>query len=322
MLVNTRREPQDNRMAIATLDWTVQPPPRFTSGAVAVGNFDGVHLGHRALISTAHRWAKEVDGPSVAITFDPPPYQVLFPNLPTRPPLTTTPDRAEHLLAAGADHVLLLRTTADLLALKPEAFFNEVLLRQLGAKAVVEGYNFRFGCNRSGTTNILRNLCLVAKIRFEEVPPLEFANEVVSSSRVRAALVAGEVALAAELLGRPYRIAGTVIAGMKRGRTLGFPTANLGDVPTVLPGNGVYAVRATVDGTVRLGAANVGPNPTFGEEARKIEVHLIDFTGDIYGQTIAVDFVSKLRDTRPFAGIAELTEQLRMDVRAAKRSAT
>ena len=140
----------------------------------------------------------------------------------------------------------------------------------------------------------------------------------VSSTAVRGLLADGDVAGAAELLGRPYRIAGMVVTGAKRGRTIGFPTANLADVPTVLPGNGVYAVRARVGGIEYPAAANVGPNPTFGEDARKVEVHLIDFAGDLYGKPMAVEFVARLRDTRPFAGVNELIEQLKADVERAK----
>jgi riboflavin kinase/FMN adenylyltransferase len=154
---------------------------------------------------------------------------------------------------------------------------------------------------------------------FEEVPQLSLNGEPVSSSRVRAALVSGDVARAAELLNRNYSIAGTIVTGAKRGRTIGFPTANLGDVPTVLPGNGVYAVRAGVEGRVWPAAANVGPNPTFGEDARKIEVHLIGFSGDVYGKLIEVEFVGRLRDTRPFNGVSELVAQLQQDVERASR---
>lgn len=306
-------------MATASLDWTTPAPPGFTGGAVTVGNFDGVHRGHQALVAAAGRQARELGGPAVAVTFDPPPFRVLFPAAPPRPPLTTLPDRAGLLHAAGADQVVVLQTTSDLLALTPEAFFREVVVKHLGAKAVVEGYNFRFGHDRAGDTAALRAMCEAAGVRFEEVPPLAVGGEPVSSSRVRAALVTGEVTTAAELLGRPYRIAGTVVTGAKRGRTIGFPTANLGDVPTVLPGNGVYAVRAVVNGTTWPAAANVGPNPTFGEDARKVEIHLIGFTGDVYGKPLAVEFVRKLRDTRPFADAADLAAQLRNDVDAARQ---
>lgn len=313
---------QDSNMAFATTQWTDPRRAEFADGAVTIGNFDGVHRGHRALIDAAAGWAKKVGGPAVAVTFDPPPYQVLFPNSLPRPPLTTLQDRCRLLADAGADHVLLLRTTTDLLALTPEAFFHEVLIRQLGAQAVVEGYNFRFGCNRVGNTSTLRSLCSGEEIRFEEVPPLIHEKEPISSSRVRTALMTGEVALAAALLGRPYSIEGRVVTGAKRGRTIGFPTANLDDVPTVIPGNGVYAVRAAVAGKVWPAAANVGPNPTFGETSRKIEVHLIGFTGDLYDRIMTVEFVQKLRDTRPFGGVAELTEQLKRDIEETKRWTT
>ena len=305
-------------MATVYLDWHAYPPPEFAGGAVTVGNFDGVHRGHQALVATARQQADAARGPVVAVTFDPPPHQVLHPGS-ERPPLTTIPQRAELLHAIGADHVVVLNTGPALLALSPEAFFEDVIARQLGAKAVVEGYNFRFGRGRAGTNDTLRTLCRAADIAFEEVPPFAQGDEPVSSSRVRAALVGGDVAQAAELLNRRYRIAGTVITGAKRGRTIGFPTANLGDVPTVLPGNGVYAVRAMVDGGEWPAAANVGPNPTFGEDARKIEVHLIGFTGDVYGKAMEVEFVARLRETKPFKGVDELVSQLKVDIEQAQR---
>jgi riboflavin kinase / FMN adenylyltransferase len=303
-------------MSTVTLDWAAYPPPEFLGGAVTVGNFDGVHLGHRALVAAARAQADRLGGPTVAVTFDPPPHQLLYPG-PIRPPLTTLPERAALLNAAKADHVVILRTSPALLALSPEAFFEDVLVRQLGAKAVVEGPDFRFGRNRAGSNDTLRKLCAAVGIAFEEVPQLTYRGEPVSSSRVRAAILQGDVEFATELLARPYRITGTVVTGAKRGRTIGFPTANLGDVPTVLPGNGVYAVHAMVDEQKYPAAANIGPNPTFGEEAQKIEVHLIGFSGDLYGKSLTVEFIARLRDTRPFAGVAELVEQLNQDVAAA-----
>jgi len=309
-------------MTTATLDRTAAAPPGFAGGAVTVGNFDGVHLGHRALVAAAASRAHHLGGPAVAVTFDPPPYQVLVPDAPPRPPLTTVADRADLLRAAGADRVIVYRPDGVLLALPPAAFVRDVLLGQLGATAVVEGYDFRFGRGRVGDTALLRELCAAAGVGFEEVPPLTDADGPVSSSRVRAALLGGNVEAAAALLGRAFRVAGTVVAGARRGRTLGFPTANLGDVPTVLPGTGVYAVRAVVGGATWPAAANVGPNPTFGEDARKVEVHLIDFAGNLYGAVLSVEFVAKLRDTRPFGGAAELAAQLGRDVVAARARLT
>lgn len=306
-------------MSTVSLEWSAFPPAELTGGAVTVGNFDGVHLGHRALLVAARQQGVRLGGPTVAVTFDPPPHQVLHPG-PIRPPLTTLPDRAALLHAAGADHVVILQTSPALLALSPEAFFEDILHRQLGARAMVEGYNFRFGRGRAGTGETLRALCDAAGVAFEQVPQVLQDTEPVSSSRVRTAIVSGDVKLAAELLARPYRISGTVVTGAKRGRTIGFPTANLGDVPTVLPGNGVYAVRAAVGGTTWPAAANVGPNPTFGDDRRKVEVHLIGFTGDVYTEPMSVEFVSRLRDTRPFGGVNELVEQLNRDVEAARQA--
>jgi riboflavin kinase/FMN adenylyltransferase len=305
-------------MATVYLDWHEYPLPEVTGGAVTIGNFDGVHCGHQALVAAARKRAASVHGPTVVMTFAPPPHQVLHPGS-ERPPLTTIPQRAELLHAISADHVVVLRTSPALLALSPEAFFEDVIARQLGAKAVVEGYDFRFGRGRAGTNSTLRELCAAAGLAFEEVPELTLHDEPVSSSRVRTALVNGDVARAAELLNRPYRIVGTVVAGAKRGRTIGFPTANLGAVPTVMPGNGVYAVRATVDGREWPAAANVGPNPTFGEDARKIEVHLIGFSGAVYGKEMSVEFVSRLRETRPFGGVNELIAQLKQDIEHAQQ---
>lgn len=306
-------------MATVSLDWSAYPPPALSGGAVTVGNFDGVHRGHLALVTATRKLAARVGGPAVVVTFDPPPHQVLHPGS-ERPPLTTIPHRAELLHAAGADHVIVLQASPSLLALSAEAFFEDLLAQQLGAKGVVEGYDFRFGRGRAGTTDALRDLCYAAGIAFELVPPFAPDGAPVSSSRVRSALVAGDVAHAAELLGRNYGISGSVVTGAQRGRTIGFPTANLGDVPTVLPGNGVYAVRATVEGRTWPAAANIGPNPTFGEDARKIEVHLIGFSGDIYGKPLGVEFVSRLRDTRPFNGVNELVSQLKQDIESAKHA--
>ena len=255
----------------------------------------------------------------MVVTFDPPPAALLHPSPDKAVPLTTLAGRAELLHAAGADHVVILKADAGLLSLSPEAFFEDVIVGLFGAKAVAEGYNFRFGRGRAGDTATLRELCEPAGVAFEEVRPLLAGGEPISSSRVRAELVAGNVAAAADLLGRPYRINGSVETGAKRGRTIGFPTANVGTVGTLLPAVGVYAVRAVLpDGTTHPAAANVGPNPTFGDDARKVEVHLIGYNGDLYGKPFGVEFVARLRDTRPFAGAAELVEQLKHDVAAAK----
>ena len=301
-------------MSHIRIGWTEYPPEHARGGAVTVGNFDGVHLGHKALVAGAKKWGR----PAVVVTFDPPPLSLLQPHS-AKLPLTTVEDRAALLHAAGADHVITIRTEPGLLAITPEAFFEDVLHRQLDAKAIVEGADFRFGRKRAGDVNLLKQFCERDGIAFEVVPPVLIDGEPVSSSRVRTALNGGDVTTAMELLGRPYAIRGTVIEGAKRGRTLGFPTANLDGVETLVPAVGVYAMRATVDGTTWPAAANVGPNPTFGEEARKFEVHLIGFSGEIYGAELTAEFVARIRDTKPFAGVEALKTQLKQDIETAKQ---
>jgi riboflavin kinase/FMN adenylyltransferase len=307
-------------MAAHVIDWQAVPPGECRGGAVTIGNFDGVHRGHAALLAEVRREADDIRGPAVALTFDPPPAELLRPG--QAPPRLTTPeDRSRLLHDLGADHVLVLRATHEMLALRAAEFFAEVIRQRLAARALVEGHNFGFGHNREGDVTMLARLCEPAGLRLTVVPPVILDGGEVSSSRVRAALAAGAIREAASLLGRPYRLHGVVGPGQRRGQKLGFPTANLEQMRTLVPGDGVYAVRVPCRGELWAGAANVGPNPTFGEEARKVEVHLIEFRGDLYGESLAVDFVERLRDTRPFAGVEELVAQLRRDIEAAREAA-
>jgi riboflavin kinase/FMN adenylyltransferase len=307
-------------MTIRVWNWDEAPPPACRGGAVTVGNFDGVHRGHVALLAELRRQAEAVGGPAVALTFDPHPLQLLRPEL-FQPVLTTVDDRAQLLCQAGADHVLILRTTVDLLRLSAAEFFTQVVRQQLGARAVAEGENFGFGRGREGNVHTLEELCRTAGLLFVVVPPLELAGKAVSSSRVRSALTAGDMREAERLLGRRYRLRGRVVVGQKRGRGLGFPTANLERVETLVPAEGVYAVRAVVGEGSWPAAANIGPNPTFGEAARKIEVHLIGFQGDLYDQIVTADFIERLRATQAFANVHDLTAQLQKDVEQARRLA-
>jgi riboflavin kinase/FMN adenylyltransferase len=299
--------------ATTAIDGRDVPPPEARGGVVAVGNFDGVHRGHAELLRQARLLAGEVGGPVTVVTFDPHPLQLLAPER-FLPPLTTTADRARFLHEAGADAVVFLRTNADLLALTPEEFFQSVLRNGFAARGVVEGFNFRFGHDRAGSVETLRDLCAAAGVAFRVVAPFALDGVTVSSSKVRDALLAGDVTVAAKLLGRPYLLRGVVGTGAKRGRTIGFPTANLEAVETLVPATGVYAVRADAGGRRYPAAANVGPNPTFGEDARKIEAHLIGFADDLYGRPLAVEFAERLRDTRKFNSAEELVAQMRADV--------
>lgn len=307
-------------MAVHTIDWQATPPEDCRRGAITIGNFDGVHRGHAALLAELRRQADGLGGPAVALTFDPHPIELLRPeNAPPR--LTTDEERTRLLLELGADCVIVLRANHELLALRAAEFFAEMIQQRLQARALVEGTNFGFGRGREGDVAMLQQLCESAGIGLTVVPPVVLDGIEVSSSRVRTALTAGNVREAALLLGRPYRIEGLVGTGQRRGQQLGFPTANLEQVQTLIPGDGVYAVRVPHEGKLWPGAANLGPNPTFGENARKAEVHLIGYRGDLYGKSLSVDFVERLRSTRSFNNVAELVEQVRRDVEQARRLA-
>jgi riboflavin kinase / FMN adenylyltransferase len=303
-------------MALHTFDWQQPPPPSCRGGAVTIGNFDGVHRGHTSLVVETRRLASELSGPAVVLTFDPHPLQLLRPER-FLPLLTTLDDRAAILHERGADEVVVLKTTPELLQLPPDEFFRRVLHDRFEVRALVEGEDFRFGHRRAGDVSLLRVLCQSAGVTLAVLPPVTLDGTPVSSSRVRTALERGDVAAAARLLARPYRLHGRVGTGQKRGRTLGFPTANLELLLNFAPGGGVYAVRVPRAERAWPGAANIGPNPTFGEQGRKVEVHLIGFDGDLYGEDLAVDFLARLRDTRPFSDVDELREQLRRDVEQA-----
>jgi riboflavin kinase/FMN adenylyltransferase len=292
------------------------PPEALRGGAVAVGNFDGVHRGHAELI----RILRECGRPAVVISFDPHPLQLLNPKH-FQPELTTPGDRANDLRQCGADGVCFLRTTPQLLCLSAAEFFYRILHKGFAARAVVEGFNFRFGRDRAGDVYQLRDWCERSNIRFQLVEPVVWEGKPVSSSRVRQAIEAGEVEEAHHLLGRCYRLRGVVGRGAQRGRLLGFPTANLERVPTLIPGDGVYAVRVEGANGHQWGAAHIGPAPTFREQARRLEIHILDFAGDLYGQELVVHFVQLIRPIRPFAHAEDLVAQLQRDVEHVRRIA-
>ena len=304
-------------MPVVPLRIDDRTPEHVRGGVVAVGNFDGVHRGHAALVAAA----RELAGPGrsvVPVTFDPHPLALLAPER-FLPPLTTVTERTRLLHEIGADHVVVLQTTLDLLGLTPDAFFEKIVRRAIGAHGMVEGFNFRFGRDRAGSNDMLRTLSAQAGIAFREVPAFTLDGRPVSSSRVRDALVDGNLPDAEELLGRHHRVTGVVVTGARRGRTIGFPTANLEGVETLLPGNGVYAVTVETPAGRYAGAAHIGPNATFGEDIRKLEVHVLDFAGDLYGQTLTVEFVARVRETIKFAGVDALIDQMKHDVADARR---
>jgi riboflavin kinase/FMN adenylyltransferase len=284
-------------------------------GAVAIGNFDGVHRGHACLAGALVARAQRVDGPAVVFTFDPHPVCVLRPNE-APPPLSSARRKAELFGALGVDALIAYPTDESLLRLDAGQFFEQIVRGRLDARALVEGPDFRFGRGRQGTIDTLVRLCRDAGIALEVVEPVEWDGHVVSSSRVRALLARGDVAAANRLLTEPYRLRGTVIHGAGRGNGLGFPTANLGRIDTIVPADGIYAGRALVDDGAWPAAISVGPNPTFDEGGRKLEVYLVDYNGNLYDRTIEVDFLARLRDIVRFATIDDLVAQMNRDVEA------
>jgi riboflavin kinase/FMN adenylyltransferase len=311
-------------MSVHLLHWFDLFPQCCRGAVLSVGNFDGVHLGHAALLTEAQRQAKELGGPVVAVSFDPHPLQILRPEN-FEPLLATPTDRAGLLHQRGADHVILLRTSQEMLSLTAPGFFKEVIRDRLDAKGIVEGPNFAFGRNRQGTIETLAQYCREAGLAMIVVPSVLFEGQPISSSRVRKALLRGDVRNAAAMLDRPYRLEGQVVAGQHRGSTLGFPTANLDDLSTLIPGDGVYAVQVSRSRDPGRppwpGAVHIGPNPTFGEHRRKVEAHLIGFSGDLMGERLALDFLERLRDTHAFASKGDLVRQLENDVANARRLA-
>jgi riboflavin kinase/FMN adenylyltransferase len=303
------------------LTWDQPAPAACRGGVLTIGNFDGVHRGHAALLAEVRDHARALQLSAVVMTFDPHPLLLLRPEL-YQPTLTTLDERSRLLHAMGADHVLIVHTEPALLQLSARDFFQRVIRDHVRAEVLVEGPNFAFGHNREGTTQTLAAYCEQAGIALKIVPLMQAEGVTVSSSKVRQALQSGDIDGANRLLGHPYRLSGVVGMGQRRGQLLGFPTANLTQVATLIPGDGVYAVRAWIDSQTWAGAANVGPNPTFGEQSHKVEVHLIGFQGDLYGRTLAIDFLSRLRDTRRFDSVDQLLTQIRVDIQlAAKRAA-
>lgn len=285
---------------------------------MTIGNFDGVHRGHGQIISRLREHAETVEGPAVVFTFDPHPVRLLRPEQ-APPPLTWTDRKAELLEAAGVDVMVVYATDAALLQLDPEQFFERIVLQKLAAAAIVEGPNFYFGRDRAGDIQVLRQLCEASKISLEIVPPLTEGEAYISSSRIRQLIKEGQVDQARLMLTQPYRIRGMVTHGAARGSQIGFPTANLDAIDTLLPALGVYAGRAFVGDESWPTAINIGPNPTFGEQATKVEAHLIGFDGSLYGTPVEVDFLSQLRDIRPFGSVDELVQQLHQDVHHVKQ---
>ena len=303
----------------------LEPPVRLAwpSPVVTVGNFDGVHRGHQALVRATREEARSLGGTSVVLTFDPHPSRVLSPD---RAPasLMTLAQKAEVLGELGVDRLAVLPFGIELSRKDPAEFARHVLSDTLGARVVVVGTNFRFGRARSGDVTLLARLGEAVGFRVRTLDPVLEEGAPISSSRIREALARGDVSAARLLAGRPFFVDGTVVRGEGRGRTLGIPTANLEVENETVPGGGVYVgwahVRPRDQGGEPLPAVvNVGRRPTFGGVALTVEAHLIDFGGDLYGRGLRLEFLERLRPESRFPSVDALVQQIHADVAAARR---
>ncbi len=293
------------------------PTPAPPACAVAIGNFDGVHLGHLEVLATLFALARRLGVLSCVYTFDPAPTAVVAPER-HQPRLQTLANRVAALRAAGVDQVVVQPFTADFAGWSAEQFIETELLGRLGARGLVVGHDFRFGRMRAGDAASIRELA--PGLEVVEVGAFRLHDEPVSSSRVRKYVQTGAVVHAAVLLGRPFTVSGPVVHGDARGRTLGFPTANIALEEEIRPSPGVYAVRARlVDGRSVPGVANLGFRPTVAGSRYAVEAHLFDFAEDLYGQPIELALVAHLREERRFPSLETLVAQIREDAAAARR---
>ncbi len=293
-------------------------PDELRRGAVSIGNFDGVHLGHAHLVERLVSRAHEHGGPALVFTFDPHPATVLRPQQ-IPPSLSWTQRKVELLGHLGVDMVIAFAADIELLKLSPHDFFERIILRHLGSRAIVEGPNFFFGHRRQGDVKLLGELCIQHGLVLDIVDPVNVDGDIVSSSRIREMVARGEIDRVNRLLTEPYRIRGSVVHGKGRGAKLGFPTVNLQEIEALLPGHGVYACRAWVAGRAWPAAVNIGPNCTFDEDAIKVEAHLIGADEDFYDTQVEIEFFARLREPKKYASVDRLVEQVKNDILTVKK---
>lgn len=298
------------------------PPGKspFDRTVVTIGNFDGVHLGHRAILARVRQRARDLGGQAVAVTFDPHPLKLLRPEM--KLPLLNTPEQKLNLLAScGLDAVVVLPFTRKFAALPARDFVIQYFCERLKVREVVIGHDYCFGRGREGNIDLLKAMGADLGFTVQVVWAVEADGAVVSSSLIRALLRLGKVAEAGRLLGRPYGVAGPVVRGQGRGgKLLGVPTANIRSVNELLPASGIYAVRVRRGPEILPGVANIGTCPTFDNGCdSSLEVHLLEFNGDLYGEELEVDFVGRLREERRFPSVEALAAQIHADIATARK---
>lgn len=293
------------------------PRLRITDSVVTMGNFDGLHLGHRGLVLSAVEDAHRRGSVSVVLTFEPHPLKILAPE---RAPklILSHKDKMQLLQALGIDIVVIQNFDAAFAELQPEAFVREFLVERLDTRKIWVGQDFRFGKGRKGTVADLTHWGATSRFEVSVVAPILVDGVRVSSSKIRQLLEEGRVDDAERLLGRYHFISGKVVTGHRRGRDLGFPTANIATRTEVIPQDGIYATLLQLSGEQRLSVSNIGLNPTFGPGPRTIESYIVDFAGDIYGEPVKLSFVKRLRGEKKFGSAGELVAQMGEDVKDAR----
>ncbi len=289
----------------------------FTFPVVTIGNYDGLHLGHQAIIKRVIELARKGKGEAVVLTFEPHPVKFLHPEL--QIPLIT-PYRKKMLLLAqfGVDVTINLPFSEDIASMSAKEFIQEIVQRRIAPRQIIVGFNFTFGKGRTGTSEELKKIGEGLGFKVEIIPPFHVDGEVVSSTRIRELIARGDIKEANRMLGSNFFMLGRVIHGHARGKDLGFPTANLEITQDLYPNDGVYAATVLVDERRYDGVVNIGTNPTFGDEQLAVEVFLFDYQGDLYGKELQVALVDKIRDEQTFPSVDLLVRQIEKDIKRAK----
>jgi riboflavin kinase/FMN adenylyltransferase len=312
---------KENKITMKIIEGIEKIANPFQNAVITIGNFDGVHLGHQALFHEVIEKAAEIDGTSVAMTFEPHPIRVLHQN--SHPPLITLYEQKVELIErTGIDVLICVPFNRAFAAIPAKEFLEDILIRRIGMKALVVGSDYTFGKNREGNLDFLKNYSNTHRFELivaDWIQAHSTGKSRISSTRIREMVMDGEVASAQKLLGRHYQIRGTVEHGRNRGgKLLGFPTANISLHDELAPKAGVYAVTVECVGSRYKGVANIGYSPTFDDHIYTVEVHILDFSHSIYGEKIRVNFIERIRNEIKFSGIEALSRQIRKDVETAR----
>lgn len=288
---------------------------KLDNAIVTIGTFDGLHLGHQKIFARLNEISRETDGETVVITFWPHPRKIISSDKSEIKLLSTIQEKKDQIERLGINHLLILPFNREFSELSPKQYIQEILKDRIGTRTLVIGYDHRFGKNREGNFNFLKENQKLFQLEIVEIPKQEIINSTISSTKVREALAQGNINLANKLLGKRYSISGIVQKGRQLGRTLGFPTANINvdSNDKLIPKNGVYAVNVYIRNKEKLGIMNIGTRPTVNGQGRSLEVYIFDFNEDIYGEKIKVEFLYFIRDEKKFDSVDSLVEQINKD---------